>query len=250
MGLLRNARGLLIPDAFGGKPGRADDPEFHIRRLHHFGQGMGVDLTSTHPNFSRKHIARSPLSAMPTDLFQVDSHDEGLHLPQGHISAGSDAIQLEMGSEHPQFDKAITELHHRAPFRNHTRTAPRGGMHGSISKEISDGDRFIATISEPWDQQGSQSFKDADKLIRSEFGNKNRNRSVPSTDILAIVNRAIQHPAEESIRHSRRQSPSLLSPQFLSVRHFEREYDSLDSDHIDLETGNWAKIDPEGYFPD
>ena len=110
MGLLRNARGLLIPDAFGGKPGRADDPEFHIRRLHHFGQGMGVDLTSTHPNFSRKHIARSPLSAMPTDLFQVDSHDEGLHLPQGHISAGSDAIQLEMGSEHPQFDKAITEF--------------------------------------------------------------------------------------------------------------------------------------------
>jgi hypothetical protein len=247
MGLLRNASGLLIPDAFGGKPGRADDPEFHIRRLHHFGQGMGVDLTSTHPNFSRKHIARSPVSAIPTDLLQMDSHGEGIHLPQGHINAGSDAIQLEMGSEWRKSDKALSELHHRAPFHNYARTAPRGSMYGNISTEISDGDRF-ATISEPWDQQGSQSFKDADKLIRSEFGNQNRNRSVPSTDTLAIVNRAIQHPAEESMRVSRRQLPSELSPQFLSVRHFEN--DNIDSDHIDLETGNWAKIDPEGYFPD
>lgn len=247
MGLLRNARGLIIPDAFGGKPGRADDPEFHIRRLHHFGQGMGVDLASTHPNFSRKHIARSIASNIPTDFFNMDSHDEGLHLPQGQLNAASDAIQLEMGDEHPQFDKTLFELHHRAPFHNFVTASPRG-MRGSISKDISDGDRF-ATISEPWDQQTSQPFKDADKLIRSEFGNQNRNRSIPSNAILAIVDRSLQHPAEESMRASRRQFPSELSPQFLSVRHFEDDNDNLHTDQIDLETGNWAKIDPEGYFP-
>lgn len=49
----------------------------------------------------------------------------------------------------------------------------------------------------------------------------------------------------------RRNSPHLLSPQFLRVYYIDNMGKVRNNrDVIDLETGNWAKIDPEGYFPD
>jgi hypothetical protein len=257
MGLLRNASELIIPDAFGGKPGRGNDPEFHISRLNHFGQGMGVDLSSTHPLFSRKHIARSPDGAR--DLFSVNSHDEGLQFSVGHLTASGDSMMEHEDSEPRNnsldhiidMDEALFELQHRGPFKVRADTYPVGGIHGSIMKEISDGG-FHTSTSEPWGSHGPQSFKDADKLIRTEFANRNRNRTAPSTRQLEMVNRSIAHPNEESLRNTSRKNPFELGPQFLSVRHWQRDWenDEVAKDHIDLKTGTWAKIDPEGYFPD
>ena len=280
MGLLRNASGLLIPSQTGGQPGRADDPEFHIRRLEHFGKGMGIDLASTHPHFSSKFLSTS--SYGPTaDQFEFDTHDEGLHLPWGHIDAASHDIneQLPTREYRNVYDDdennrimASDELIHRAPYSTVAKLDFKehpGTMRGSTSKhafsgklDLNDEDEFaVTTLRHSWGDslpssetpaQLHPTYKDAFKQLSSDFGKFNRDRKGPKPEVNAIVTRAISNPNTNRLISLKRHSPGHFSSQFLKVFDSKatKEAYKIDSDVIDLKTGNWAKIDPEGYFPD
>jgi hypothetical protein len=90
------------------------------------------------------------------------------------------------------------------------------------------------------------------KDVSSRFQEFNRNRKGPDKTVSELVNKGMNHPSERLMRGMQRVAPSTLGSQFLGVGHFmDNPGSSTDlHDHIDLKTGNWAKIDPEGYFPD
>jgi hypothetical protein len=265
MGLLRNASGLMIPDSTG-RLGRADDPEFHIRRLNHFGQGMGIDLSSTHPQFSNKRLGS--WEGYDEEDLDFDSHDEGLQLPQGHMDAAVEALWNNRALNGELRTRGNNELYHRSPYtHNFTSSIPRtpnGPSHieGTIHKDVSDPTKlehsyllsFIngehSTFHDPSDTV-HDNHKDAMQAISSRFQEFNRNRQGTRADVSALVSDSINNP-NQSHMQQRRRTPSLFSSQFLKVGHYPQHSDDFGvlEDNIDLKTGNWAKIDPEGYFPD
>lgn len=258
MGLLRNARGLMIPDSTG-RLGRADDPEFHIRRLEHFGKGMGIDLASTHPTFSSKNLA-SFIDIPHENSLDFQSHDEGLVIPKAHSKAAEIAIEVDRSGYGGNIkDAALDELRHRSAYE-HNATFENGDLNGSIYKDTSEliptGVDYIRPAKWLAGHWGSNHNNDthaaAMKDISSRFQEFNRNRKGPDATVAELVNKGISNPSERLMRGMQRVAPSTLGSQFLGVGHFmDNPGSSTDlHDHIDLETGNWAKIDPEGYFPD
>ena len=265
MDLLRNANGLLIPDSTG-RLGRADDPEFHIRRLNHFGQGMGIDLASTHPQFSGKNLGS--WEGHDTEDLDFDSHDEGLQLPQGHMHAAEQALR-DNTSIGELRTRGGNELYHRSPYRhNFTSSIPRtpnepSHIEGRIIKDVSDPTKlqssyilsFIngehSTFHDPSDTV-HDNHKDAMQAISRRFQDINRNRKGTSADVSALVSDSINNPDLSRMSRLRRVAPSLFGSQFLGVGHYPNESGESNAlhDHIDLKTGTWAKLDPEGYFPD
>jgi hypothetical protein len=88
------------------------------------------------------------------------------------------------------------------------------------------------------------------KGLSHSFTGFNRNRKSPGTNISRMVNRVIN--TNEMSPHGRRllrNFPHAFGPQFLRVNILREDGNDPD-DQIDLKTGNWAKIDPEGFFPD
>lgn len=259
MGLLRNASGILIPDAFGGKPGRANDPEFHIRRLQHFGQGMGIDISSTHPTFSGKNL--TTFTDQPRDdSLSFQSHDEGLVMSKAHAASAGAAIDYDRsGYGGKNRDLAIDELNHRSAYE-HRVDLENGDLKGSIYKDTSEPIpteysfvRPAKWISGHWGSDANNgTHADAMKAVSNRFQEFNRNRQGPNATVSELVNKGINNPSESMMRRLQRSAPSTLGSQFLGVGHFvniDRRSSDI-YDHIDLKTGNWAKIDPEGYFPD
>jgi hypothetical protein len=262
MGLLRNASGLLIPDAFGGKPGRADDPEFHIRRLQHFGQGMGIDLASTHPTFSGKRLY-SNVNYPKFANARFDSHDEGLEMSTGHVTAYKESINQDEsghGGRSRIRQAATDELLHRAPYE-HSTYIDDGDMRGSIHKNTSKKtphagpgslpDKWISSTWGEGYQGANKTHRDAIKDVSSKFQEFNRNRQGSRSVVSELVNRGVNNPSERLMDELRRRAPNMLGSQFLGLSHIgigDNERDIIDQ--IDLKTGTWAKIDPEGYFPD
>lgn len=259
MGLLRNASGLLIPDSTG-RLGRADDPEFHIRRLEHFGKGMGIDIASTHPTFSGKNLASfadRPLD----DSLEFQSHDEGLVMSKAHAQAAEVAIDNDRSGYGGNIrEAALDELRHRSPYE-HRADLENGDLNGSIYKDTSEliptGIDYIRPAKWLAGHWGSNHNNDthaaAMKDISSRFQEFNRNRKGPDATVAELVNKGMHRPSERLMRGLNRVAPSTLGSQFLGVGHFINHPDSSSTDlhdHIDLKTGNWAKIDPEGYFPD
>ena len=265
MGLLRNASGLMIPDASGGKPGRADDPEFHIRRLNHFGQGMGIDLASTHPLFSGKRLY-SNIDYPKFESVRFDSNDEGLEMSTGHVMAYEESINQDEsghGGRRRIRQAATDELRHRAPYEHHTHLED-GDMKGSIYKNTSGktthtgrthtgrGSLPAKWIANSWGEgyRGSETHRDAIKDVSSKFQEFNRNRQRPKSVVSELVNRGINNPSERLMGELRKRAPNMLGSQFLGLSHIGRDDDALElRDQIDLKTGTWAKLDPEGYFP-
>lgn len=272
MGLLRNASGLLIANQTGVRPGRADDPEFHIKRLQHFGQGMGIDLTSTHSTFSNKHLD-SGFYSPTSDLVTFDTHDEGLHLPSGHIEAAYDTLE----ESYPQPDEdedarfeAIDELYHRAPYRTDAhmdfKEHPeiRGTTHKHLSRDIDGrgpnamhewGDKSRSTLPRSYLPPLHATYKDAFNQLTTDFRGFNRNREAVKPEVGQLVTRAINNPNVNVLSAMKRKRPYTLGSQFLGVNAYKdtpiNDDDWLKGqDVIDLKTGTWAKIDPEGYFPD
>ena len=265
MGLLRNASGLIIPSVIHPNlRGRADDPEFHISRLQHFGKGMGIDLTSVHPQhpqFSNKELISTGDSE--NDYLDFNSHDEGLQLPIGHILAANTATSRATDYDPGVLLRAYNEIDHRAPYQHRVNAGlPETpdedfSISEDISKHIADGESRTY-LKSSWNvprRHRTQGYnpnfdthEDSMKDVRSRFNEFNRNRQGRSSDVSDLVSRSINNPDLNRMSIFRRLDPHMLSPQFLSVRHSEN--DNLDTDHIDLETGNWAKIEPEGYFPD
>jgi len=265
MRLLRNASGILIPDAFGGKPGRADDPEFHIRRLQHFGQGMGIDLASTHSIFSGKRLY-SNVNYPKFANARFDSHDEGLDMSRGHVTAYKESINQDEsghGGRSRIRQAATDELLHRAPYE-HSTYIEDGDMRGSIYKNTSEKTphanpayegRPTKWVSNTWGegyQEALPTHRDAMKDISSRFGQFNRDRRGPRSVVSELVKRGVNNPSERLMDELRKRAPNMLGSQFLGLAHIGiDDFERGDiRDQIDLKTGNWAKIDPEGYFPD
>ena len=257
MGLLRHASGLLIPDSTG-RLGRADDPEFHIRRLEHFGKGMGIDVASTHPTFSGKNLA-SFEDSPHEDSLEFQSHDEGLMMSRAHSAAAEVAIDNDQsGYGGKNREAALDELRHRSAYQ-HNVYRENGDLKGAIYKDTSElmptEHTFIRPakwISAHWGSDANNGiYTDAMKAVSRGFQEFNRNRKGPDAPVAELVNKGINNPSERIMRGLQRVAPSTLGSQFLGIGHFRDRNTSTDlHDHIDLETGNWAKIDPEGYFPD
>lgn len=97
---------------------------------------------------------------------------------------------------------------------------------------------------------GPENFRRVTRGVDTVFDRINRHRNaVPNyNEVAKHVNLGAS-----SLENSpfRRTSPEMFSPQFMKVDVSDyNEKDRLSTDVIDLKTGNWAKIDPEGYFPD
>jgi len=262
MGLLRNTSGLIIPSVVHpGLRGRADDPEFHISRLNHFGKGMGLDLTSVHPQFSDKTLLSTEDSER--ENLEFDSHDEGLQLPRGHIIAANEAAAWATDYDPEVMGRAYSEIDHRAPYQHQvTAGIPETpdedfSISEDISKHSADGESRTY-LKSSWNvprrhrttgyNPNFDTHKDAMKDISSRFNEFNRNRQGTSSDVADLVSRSINNPDLNRMSRLRRVAPQMLGPQFLRV--IFSDTDHVVGDSIDLKTGNWAKIDPEGYFPD
>lgn len=259
MGLLRNASGLIIPSAAIGGSGRADDPEFHIRRLEHFGKGMGINLTSTYPSFSGKDLntygdGQTYPDGQIGENLKFNSHDEGLHLPTGHMEAAHEAVyDHTSGGMQELRNGALDELSHRSPYRTYVVADPPGHwdpnkFHGVLVKSTSDG----RDHARGWGHKeaSEDTYADAMKGVSSRFQDFNSNRTGTPANISNLVSKVINIPNERLIRATRAMFPHKLSSQFLGVSHLYGDFDDKDlHDQVDLKTGNWAKIDPEEYFP-
>jgi hypothetical protein len=272
MGLLRNASGLIIPSVVHhGLQGRADDPEFHISRLNHFGKGMGLDLASVHPHFSGKTLYSTGNSEH--EELEFSSHDEGLQLPRGRIDAASTTASSVTDYDPGVKARAGNEIAHRGPYQHWVDAGipevpdEDFSISEDIIKRISNGKSSELPRGEllrsSWNvprRNRTQGYnpnfdthKDAMKDIRSRFQEGNRNRQGTSADVSDLVSRSINNPDSNKMGRIRRVTPHMLGSQFLGVNYSDSfSYSAEDdiNDVIDLKTGNWAKIDPEGYFPD
>ena len=267
MGLLRNASGLIIPSVVHpGLRGRADDPEFHISRLNHFGKGMGLDLTSVQPQFSGKTLLSTEDSE--NEDLEFNSHYEGLQLPRGHTNAAIKSAVNATDYDPGVKERAGNEIDHRAPYQHQVFAGlpevpdEDFSISESISKFISDGESSDLLRSSWWVPKRNRTqgynpnfdtHEDAMKDIHSRFQEGNRNRQGTSADVSDLVNRSINNPDSNRMGRVRRVAPHMLGSQFLGVTYSDHYSDFAEddlNDVIDLKTGTWAKLDPEGYFPD
>jgi hypothetical protein len=269
MGLLRSASGLIIPSVVHhGLQGRADDPEFHISRLNHFGKGMGIDLTSVQPQFSGKTLY-STGNSEHEDL-EFNSHDEGLELPRGRIDVASTSASSATDYDPGVKARARNEIAHRTPYQHRVDAGlpevpdEDFSISENIYKFMSDGessDRSSELLRSSWNvprRNRTQGYnpnfdthKDAMADIRSRFEEGNRNRQGTSADVSDLVSRSINNPDSNKMGRMRRVYPHMLGSQFLGVNYSDSYHidDNL-NDVIDLKTGTWAKLDPDEYFPD
>ena len=100
---------------------------------------------------------------------------------------------------------------------------------------------------------GPENFRRVTRGVDTVFHRINRHRNaVPNSNEVQKSANLGASDFENSI--FRRTSPHMFSPQFMRVDQREprepKAEDRFRSDVIDLKTGNWAKIDPEGYFSD
>jgi len=176
-------------------------------------------------------------------------------------------------------DKGYNELTHRMPYQELVTSAPqhrtRGQnpsvpMRGELYKAVNRGSilpfnllketwgdniprwRGVETEETTEDVGSHPSRRDALNSIESRFRSinfQNREDVRPQTpENRERLQYALDNPNEESLRFFRRTSPNMLGPQFVNVWHMDesgRRYEDM----LDLQTGNWAKLDPEEYFP-
>lgn len=111
-------------------------------------------------------------------------------------------------------------------------------MHGHIKQNIGNISHFGDPIS----------LSTGLRSVRDVFGKINRTRRGPVAEVPSID--------QTILRHTMRNDPHMMSPQFTQVNLSNPRMDTsiselpVTTDMIDLKTGTWAKIDPEGYFPD
>lgn len=287
MGLLRNSKSTIIDPS--GRTVRAGDPEYHIKRLQEFSAGMGFDITtgmgfditSLKDDVTAKRLTHD----VHTNHKNVDSnlffkvHDEGLETPQSVISAADKKIKEIYGVERNNkiTQPAWEELWHRSAY-NVFASKDNGdtGSYGDIYKRVvnhSPGHDFGSGITEFWNTLdldseeaqlarmethngletavgSDQNFQSALKNTRYKFRVKNRERTAPNQDVIDVVQQALRNPDEKTLQHILRTKPHLHSGQFVNVNYINDNL-STETQHdvLDLGTGTWAKIKPDGYFP-
>jgi hypothetical protein len=262
MGLLRDSKSTII-DPSTGRLSRAGDPEYHIKRLQDFSAGMGFDITSLKGDVTNKGLHSYTDIEVPEPissnlLFSV--HDEGLDTPHSVIQAADKAIKSEYGTERNSqiTQPAWEELWHRSPYNVFSTDS---GNTGDIYKRAVDHSPrygFGSGITETWDTENSEgmephlanhpNFQSALKNTRYKFKVENMERSAPGRDVIDVVQQALRNPDEKALQHILRTKPHLHSGQFVNVGYVD-DSGLRKSDMLDLGTGTWAKIEPDGYFP-
>jgi len=215
---------------------------------------MGIDLSSLSsglPQFSSKALFTSAGNTANDQLGSLtfDSHDEGLDSTTGHIANAENLLHSNQAKYNDQHELDVfAELDHRSPYHHMSGVAQDGSMQGYVRKQTNRNSDIFSSWNER-NAKGPVTFKDSMGEARSEFGEYNRNRQGPNAHVSKMIDRVI-NTNEMSPHGSRllRSYPHYFSSQFLNV-HNLGDAGSV-TDQVDLKTGTWAKIDPEGYFPD
>lgn len=254
-----------------GKTYRLADPEAHVGRLAHFSSGIGVNLLSD--KFTDKGIELDlyPGSGhpIPTEGLWFRSHDEAFDKTSGEIDEadialfgrnrgyykdGTPRFNRDGTPRDPGFNQDIfKELRGRNAYFHNVQVIPsdfpeyKNEYVGRHQKAIAaDDHEGVTNTIEPWgayqdDRQSPSDFKDTLNVFRARINEFHRNRQV-KPEVLEAVNHALANPVRDT--WTRNNYPEMYSSQFIKVMHPEG------SDVIDTKTGTWAKIHPEGYFPD
>jgi hypothetical protein len=278
MGLLRDSKSTIIDPS--GRAVRAGDPEYHIKRLQDFSAGMGIDITSLKGDVTSKALTHyTDITNNHKNVYsnlQFKVHDEGLDTPQSVIEAADKTIKNIYGVARNSHitQPAWEELWHRSAygvFANDSNSTGDGST-GDIYKRVvnhSPRHGFGSGITEFWDTENSeeiknnphlagmethldshQNFQSALKNTRYKFKVENMERSAPGRDVIDIVQQALRNPDEKTLQHILRTKPHLHSGQFVNVNYIDDAIQTeTQHDVLDLGTGTWAKIEPDGYFP-
>lgn len=259
--LLRHSKELIHP--VDGKPFRANDPEEYINRLHHFAAGLGFNpehltsgrnpaFTSKGVSFYTNHGETRPNVTVSTDyLFDEGMLNKGLSESAWHsLYHGPD---WNSGKYQDVGHRASKELAHRSGMDIVYQTVQQPGSntgvrhHYDVSKMFNDSDPNTHRYEELTMDKAADTPGGAQKAIKdisSRFRDFNRNRKVDKPAI-EVANNVISNPDQRFVNYYRSVLPGHMSSQFLGAIGDGNAGD----DYIDLHTGTWAKLDPNGYFP-
>jgi len=275
MGLLRNTD-FTITDPETRKQVRAGDPEYHIRRLQHFGAGLGVDLTSTKDYFTNKRIFMTgpnhgdDTRSLGSNRLKFDAHDEGLQVPWGIMDSA--IADLQKNNAH-NLEEVHNEILHRSPFDvdandHHHGPIEHAATEGMVIKHVNDTTEYDDVNSLTWsswdnyrknnNDERSRSYtnyKEGMTSVEGSFRHLNAKRIPPSREIMDQADDALRNPDKDMLSFYLRNRPHALSGQFVGItmpgpRGIFSAEEPAHTDMLDLKTGTWAKIHPEGYFPD
>lgn len=277
--LLRNDRDFQVEDPYTKKAVRGMDPEVHIRRLQHFGEGVGIDIAGVdRTRLQPKHLDKSLTYDFDhlinnESLLTVDIHDEGIHVPRTLLShtvygapgmygssRSSAGVRIPAGYNSPH---TYGELTHRRPYHVYVHHNSKGMLIGVVDKDFYSPEQYeLDDIITDWNK--SDKYSDAisadgltmtvnSKSIQSAIGETqkgfrviNSRRGPVAKEAQEEVEHIINNPDPRVVDIVRRNMPHSLSSQFVKVSRGLLNKEDI----IDLDTGTWAKIDPEGYFPD
>lgn len=266
--LLRNSREMITP--YDGKPFKANNPEEYITRLHHFSSGLGFTpehLTSgRNPAFTSKNVSFEQSDGDPKYDVNVRSNyafDEGM-VPYGVSQAANDAL-YEGDNWSDKGYLAGREVRHRTgmsiDYDSHGRRGVGSDRFHSyvVSKDFNNNNpetsRLDDLVMERLENTPEKA-KNAIEDVSNNFRDFNKSRVIDSR-VSSLANEAIANPHPRRIAHTLRNYPGNMGPQFLGVATFKPGGPSghrspliRSEDYIDLHTGTWAKLDPDGYFPD
>lgn len=265
MGLLRNVNESWIDIAGDGPLGvfnpkrtfRANDPEAHIRRLESFGAGIGVNLTSNR-GFSNKTMITSPrgdASGIPKNvLLGFDEHDEAFPYTRGHLAESVNTLikdVQELRYPEPLAWKVDDNLAGtRSPFHHNAEIIPDiqyrrypNEISGETAKNLADPEGGVSTFRQNWGAYEDEQLKESNFKERTAgFRGDIRQRIVsPGRDVSEVIENMLRNPTRDSFK--RVNNPEMFSSQFVKI------ITPHGQDVVDLGTGNWAKIDPDEYFP-
>jgi hypothetical protein len=232
--LLRNQKGM-------------NDPEQYLSRLQHFSQGLGMPLDQVVSPLGNKGLW---VGSGEPSVMHFNVHDEYNMLSTGQHWAAQGALgdASKAGSKR---DIGREMNHRKATGVTATMLNP-DDISGRVIKNYYD-----PATSGPMPQQynvnkfeHTSEYKPALTDIESRWKEINRNRKVDS-GVLSAASNFLASPHPEVLRGMQNNRPEMFSSQFLLVNsHNPRDISGPNlHDVIDLNTGNWAEIHPDGYFP-
>lgn len=285
--LLRNSNRIITPA--DGKPFKENNPEEYITRFHHFAAGLGFKpehLTGgDNPAFTGKEIETEWINNDPRSQLRgivetstAYGFDEGL-IPSGYLHAATEALPRINPGVYDDVDVeyGLNELRHRdlmgiGMTEYHGKHEGEGvGYDLTVAKGLNSPHKTQSPVrgyphlltsgtgtKHSFDAV-TANVPDLINDVATRFRERNRSRLVNPRG-LELARQAIANPSTRRVTEAHRTRPSTVSPQFLGVTSSVRtggyptdgsrpNIDKM-ADAIDLKTGTWAKIDPDGYFPD
>ena len=217
-----------------------NNPEEYLSRLQHFSQGLGIPLDQASPSLGSKALWMHNYDDEP--LVSFHAHDEYSMLSGGQHWAAHGALA---NASKPGVKRDIgREINHRLATRVTALMDDDRVIRGQVEKHHYD----PATSGPMMQESNVNKFKHASDYkpaltdIESRWKEINRNRRVDS-GVLSAASNFLASPNIKVLRGMQSNHPEMFSSQFLEVN------GNSNRDVIDLNTGNWAEIHPDGYFP-